>query len=106
MTTADQCVAQVTSPDGWRRSQCSRKGGHGPGGAYCKQHDPEAIAAKNAARDAKWRAEWDAADIARDNAKARDKFAAACIAYVRDIAAMPHGEDARRIVAEYEGKLK
>ena len=25
---------------GWFDSQCSRKNGHGPDGAYCKQHDP------------------------------------------------------------------
>ena len=104
MTTAENCTATVWN--GYGRQKCSRKSGHGPGGAYCKQHDPDAIAAKSAARDAKWRAQGDAAQIARANAKARDEFAAACIAYVRDIAAMPHGEDARRIVAEYEGKLK
>ena len=36
--------------------QCSRKRGHGPGGEYCKIHDPAAVKA----RDDKRRAEWDA----------------------------------------------
>lgn len=26
-----------------RASQCARKRGHGPGGLYCKQHDPEVV---------------------------------------------------------------
>lgn len=35
--------------------QCERKRGHGPDGLYCKQHDPEAIKARNAERDRKWK---------------------------------------------------
>ncbi len=60
--------------------QCTRKNGHGPDGAYCKQHDPIAIKAKIAASDAKWRAEQDA--------KARQaEFANDCKAAIREIAA-------------------
>lgn len=33
-----RCCARVWG--GWHESQCSRKNGHGPDGAYCKQHDP------------------------------------------------------------------
>lgn len=33
-----RCCARVW--DGWYESQCSRKNGHGPDGAYCKQHNP------------------------------------------------------------------
>lgn len=42
----------------YRHLQCPRKRGYGPEGAYCKQHDPEAVAKKRAERDAKWEAEW------------------------------------------------
>lgn len=40
------CIAEVW-PNGRagfaRAGQCARKRGHGPGGLYCKQHDPEAV---------------------------------------------------------------
>lgn len=39
----------------WHYNQCSRKNGHGPDGAYCKQHDPEAVASRKAAADAEYR---------------------------------------------------
>jgi hypothetical protein len=29
--------------------QCNRKNGHGPHGAWCRQHDPDAVAAKREA---------------------------------------------------------
>lgn len=32
----DRCAAGVS--DGWTHAQCARKRGHGPEGAYCKQH--------------------------------------------------------------------
>jgi hypothetical protein len=40
--------------------QCTRARGHGPDGCYCKQHDPAAVAAKNAERKAKEDAKWKA----------------------------------------------
>ena len=50
-----RCADSVV--DGFHSSQCSRKNGHGPHGAWCKQHDPIARAAKRDAQNAKWRAE-------------------------------------------------
>lgn len=35
--------------------QCTRKAGHGPDGAYCRQHDPAARAARTAASDERYR---------------------------------------------------
>lgn len=39
--------------------QCTRKRGFGPDEAYCKQHDPQAVAAREAKRNAKYDAEWE-----------------------------------------------
>ena len=41
-----------------------------------------------------------------ENAESRDEFALACIEYVRRSATIHNDDDARRIVAEYEGELK
>jgi hypothetical protein len=38
--------------------QCSRKRGHGPDGAYCKQHDPDVVKARDAANTSKAHAKW------------------------------------------------
>jgi hypothetical protein len=46
------CAEEVASKDGWAYSQCSRKRGHGPEQAYCKQHDPDAVKAKREANAA------------------------------------------------------
>ena len=54
-----RCCEEVWSNERWpRATQCSRKRGHGPDGAYCKQHDPEAVKARQAASDAKYNAEF------------------------------------------------
>ncbi len=37
--------------------QCQRSRGHGPDGAYCKQHDPAAVKARQVASMAKYNAE-------------------------------------------------
>ena len=50
-----RCCEEVHTADGWRTHQCSRKRGHGPDGAYCKQHDPAAIAERKEKSDAKHR---------------------------------------------------
>lgn len=58
-----RCVADLYDryhPGGY---QCSRARGHGPDGRYCKQHDPAAVAAKNAARDAAYKAKWAAHEL-------------------------------------------
>lgn len=34
--------------------QCSRKRGHGPDKAYCKQHDPEAVKGRRSAQERKY----------------------------------------------------
>ena len=50
-----RCIESVTG-DG-RASisgQCDRRRGHGRDGLYCKQHDPEAVRARSAARAKKW----------------------------------------------------
>jgi hypothetical protein len=45
----------VYSNDRWARaSQCQRKRGFGPDLAYCKQHDPVAVEARNKAASAKY----------------------------------------------------
>ena len=38
-----RCCESVYSHGSRISSQCSRKSGHGPGGAYCKQHDPKEV---------------------------------------------------------------
>jgi len=95
-----RCAESVS--DGGRMvtsSQCSRKNGHGPYGAFCKQHDPHALAAKRVARDAAWKREWDQ--------KARE--AAFTVESKRAIRAIAEGCNdpvtlAREILARYEGE--
>ncbi len=62
-----RCCALVSDRfTNWPRYyQCSKPRGHGPEQAYCKVHDPAAKAAKEAARDAKYRAEYEASDRRR-----------------------------------------
>jgi hypothetical protein len=38
----ERCAARI-SRHPWHTDQCQRKRGHGPAGAYCKQHDPVAV---------------------------------------------------------------
>lgn len=74
-----KCAGRVRS--GWGDTfQCSRKNGHGPHGAWCKQHDPVASKARSDAASAKWNAEYE------QNRRASD-FARDCQAAIRDIAA-------------------
>lgn len=40
--------------------QCTKKPGFGPDGIFCKQHDPEYVAKKDAERNAKDNARWKA----------------------------------------------
>ena len=63
----NQCAMGVTTA--WTPGQCTRKPGHGPDSLYCKQHDPDALAAKRKARDAKWIAESKANDALTQHAK-------------------------------------
>lgn len=56
------CFEVVSYHTNWPSyHQCSRKRGHGPDGAYCKQHDPKAVesreAVSKAANAKKWNQE-------------------------------------------------
>ena len=50
-----RCVAAVRDGNGWGDRQCSRPRGHGPGGCYCKQHDPAAVEARRDAAHENWK---------------------------------------------------
>ena len=51
-----RCAENVFENRGWGYSQCSRANGHGPHGAWCKQHDPDAVKAKREAQHNAWEA--------------------------------------------------
>lgn len=54
-----RCCQEVWSRERWSRHyQCQKKRGHGPDGAYCKQHDPAAAKAREDATCARWNAKW------------------------------------------------
>lgn len=54
-----KCCEQIWTRERWsRHMQCSRPRGHGPDGAYCKQHDPEVVKARKAAMDARSKESW------------------------------------------------
>ena len=56
-----RCAQTVSDGGRWPRyHQCTRKNGHGPHGAWCKQHDPEAVKARHEARNKAWLREWKA----------------------------------------------
>lgn len=56
-----RCCEPVWTNERWsRQHQCNRKRGHGPDGAYCKQHDPVAARARRGAADARSTAQWNA----------------------------------------------
>lgn len=57
------CIVDVTPNEraGFAHShQCNRKRGHGPGGLYCKQHDPESVKARRAASNKAYEDKWHA----------------------------------------------
>lgn len=50
----ERCCEEVYENGRWPLPrQCNKKRGHGPEGAYCKQHDPEVVAARRAKSRAK-----------------------------------------------------
>lgn len=54
-----RCCATVSSHERWSRCyQCKKPRGHGPDGAYCKQHDPDAVKARRDASEARWNESW------------------------------------------------
>lgn len=53
------CVEVVDNSTRWPHyHQCSKKRGYGPDSAYCKQHDPDVVKARNAANSARANAKW------------------------------------------------
>ena len=93
----NQCAASISGGNyGAGLHQCARKNGHGPHGAWCKQHDPVAVKAKREISDAKWRAKYDAAQRQR-------KFTAEAKDAVRAIAAGHN--DPRGLCAEILARL-
>lgn len=55
-----RCCEEVGRDIGHRTSfgQCTRKRGYGPGGEYCKQHDPAAVKARREKSDSEWKAKF------------------------------------------------
>lgn len=57
-----RCCEEVWTRERWSRRhqhhQCSKPRGHGPDGAYCKQHDPEVVNARRAAVEARSKEAW------------------------------------------------
>lgn len=54
----DRCCENLRDryqPGGY---QCTRKRGYGPDGAYCKQHDPAAVAEREAKSKKKYDEQW------------------------------------------------
>lgn len=53
------CCSEVWGRERWPRCyQCHKKRGHGPDGAYCKQHDPAVEKARKAAADQRDKDKW------------------------------------------------
>jgi hypothetical protein len=54
-----RCCVTVHGGGRWASfHQCHRKRGHGPNNAYCAQHNPSVVEARNQKRDARHKAEW------------------------------------------------
>lgn len=75
--------------------QCRRKAGFGPGGAYCKQHDPAFVKARAAAANAK--------DAARRRAERPKWYAREMLEALRQIA--DGHNDPRTLAAEIVKKV-
>lgn len=94
----DNCAAEVYRDH--HHWQCTRKRGHGPEGAYCKQHDPQTVAKKRAEWEAKWEADW----IARRAKRRCENFAPRFEEALRQIAS-GHNDPrslATELLAEYD----
>lgn len=93
-----RCCVEVTATTSWVSHQCSRRRGYGPEEAYCKQHDPAAVKARDDAAKAKYKAQ-----VEKEKPKwfARDFLAA-----LREIAAGHNNprDLAQSIIDKYEGK--
>lgn len=74
---------------------CDRNGAiQRDGKWYCGQHDPEAVAARNKALNAKWEAKWAAQEAAEKHSqsieRARDKVIAAARRVRKSVTAFPN----------------
>lgn len=88
MSDEKRCKETVYIPGGpFRGNQCANRATVGD---YCKIHDPERVAARRAARVAKWNAEWKArqeAETARLAAiKAKADLERRTVALLSDLA--------------------
>lgn len=53
------CVEVADYSSNWPHyHQCSRRRGHGPHNAYCKQHDPETVKARSIVQTIRTNANW------------------------------------------------
>ena len=87
-----RCAQEVRGEGRWAiYHQCNRKRGFGPEGAYCKQHDPEAIAKRDADRRAQQAEDW--------QRRKKEAWGASAIALLQDIAAGHN--DARGAASEW-----
>lgn len=61
VSVGQKCSERVRSEGRWLSfHQCPRPGSvERDGKFFCKQHDPVAVRSKRAARDARWKSEWD-----------------------------------------------
>jgi hypothetical protein len=66
-----KCCGKVSPAGSWRSYPCGKNASmEHEGKHYCKTHHPPTVKAKADARTAKWRAEWDALDEAKEKARA------------------------------------
>ena len=78
-----RCAVSVYGSESFSHGhQCTRPRGHGPNGEYCKQHDP----AKEEARKAKWRAEFEAKQARWDRVDQINEALKACKVAIEKIA--------------------
>lgn len=55
----NRCCQEIWTRERWsRHMQCSKPRGHGPDGAYCKQHDPEVVAKRKAEKQVRGEVAW------------------------------------------------
>lgn len=70
-----KCIKLVSRRNGWHLGQCDRKRGHGPGGLFCKQHDPERVASRRKVKDDAYEAEFERKRVAYERYRVLNKLA-------------------------------
>lgn len=99
--TVKMCAGRVWPSGSWRGQACSRKGTvTRDGESYCHQHDPEAVKARNAAREVRWSKERAVQDAAWQVEKAEREVCALVRFGSNDAARM------RRTLAKADDALK